>query len=112
MDADQISNGYEEKYGYPPTEEELALKTLPAMPQPPDSLEELSNLITQKLKKWDCFDFDVTLKRLNAVKKIIKGRGLEWQNMHGADEHFVYQDVVTIVIGVPGADFEDHERRR
>jgi len=110
MNEEQISNGYEEKYGYPPAAKELALKTLPAMSQPSDSLEELSNLITEKLKKWDCFDFDVTPKRLNAMKKIIKGRDLEW--VYAMEDSEPYQGIVTLVVGVQGADFEDHERRR
>jgi len=83
----------------------------PSIPQPPDSLEELSNLLTESLKKWDCFDFDVSLKRLNAFKKIVVARELEWVNADG-EEQCEYEGVVTLVIGKPGADFEKHERER
>jgi len=82
----------------------------PPMQQPPDSLEELSNLLTEKLKEWNCFDFDVSVKRLNAFKKIITGRDLEW--VYAMEDSVPYQGIVTLVIGVQGADFEDHERRR
>jgi len=89
----------------------LPIKT-PSLPQPTDSLSELSDLLTEKLRKHDCFDFDVTLRRLNALKKIIKARGLEWVHANGQDEPFEFEGVVTIVIGVQGADFEKHERER
>jgi hypothetical protein len=84
----------------------------PLLQQPPDSLEELNTLITENLKKWDCFDFDVTPKRLNALKKILKGRDLEWVHMEGEDEPFEHKGIITLVVGIQGADFEDHERRR
>ena len=80
----------------------------PPIPQPPDSLLELDNLIIEKLDKgWSTFDFDVTKKRLNAVKKIVINRELKW-----SDPGLAIDDVITIVIGKQGADFEDHERRR
>jgi len=79
----------------------------PTIPRPSDSLEELNNLITEKCDKWDTFDFNVTKKRLNAIKKIVINRELEW-----SDPDLQIDDVVTIVIGKQGADFEDHEKRR
>lgn len=88
----------------------LPVKT-PSLPQPPDSLEELSNLLTEKIKESDCFDFDVSLKRLNSFKRIIVARELEWVNADG-EEQCEYEGIVTIVIGKPGADFEKHERLR
>jgi len=78
-----------------------------SIPQPPDSLEELNNVLTDKLKKWDCFDFDVPRHRLEAMKRAIEGRDLEW-----FDPDLEIDDVITIVVGTKGADFEDHERRR
>ena len=93
-------------------DKEKQLVICQGLQQPPDSLEELSNILTKSLKRSDCFDFDVSPKRLNAMKKIIKARDLEWAHMEGADEPFEYQGVVTIVVGVQGADFEDHEQRR
>ena len=92
--------------------DKLLPKKVPPIAQPPNSLEELSNLLTEKLKEYDCFDFDVPMNRLNAMKKIIKGRDLEWVNMEGADETFEFNGVATIVIGKPGADFERHEQLR
>jgi len=81
-------------------------------PKPPDSLEGLSNLITKRLKQWDCFDVNVSSERLSAFKRVIVARGLEWANMEGGDEPFVYDGIATLVVGERGADFEDHERRR
>jgi len=87
----------------------LPVKTSPPR-QPPDSLEELSNLLTDKLIRWDCFDFDVTVERLNAFKKIIVARGLEW--VYAMDDPTPWRGIVTLVVGVPGTDFEEHENLR
>jgi hypothetical protein len=81
-----------------------------------DSLSKINDIISDRIKKWDCFDLDAPLERLDAVKRVIVARDLEWRNMEypekGTGEDFVHDGIVTLVVGVKGADFEDHERRR
>ena len=84
----------------------------PTMVRPTDSLSEISDIITERLGKWETFDLDVCEEQLSAVERVIKARDLEWRHMDGDDEPFVYDGVATIVVGVLGSDFEDHEARR
>jgi hypothetical protein len=84
-----------------------ALVKLPARIRAADSLNTINDVITDKLKKWDCFDLDVEKSMLSAVKRVAKARDLEWR-----DPEFEVDNVITIVVGHKGADFEDHERRR
>ena len=72
-----------------------------------DSLNTISDIITTKLKRWDCFDLDVPKSRLEATKRVIRARDLEW-----VDPELEVDDVITLVVGVKGADFEEHERMR
>ena len=72
-----------------------------------DSLSKISDIITGKLAQWDCFDVELPVIRLEAVKRVIKARDLEW-----ADPDLAYDDIIVIVVGVKGADFKDHEERR
>jgi hypothetical protein len=74
---------------------------------PEDSLSRINDVITANLKKWDCFDIGLHKDRLEAVKRIIKARDLEWR-----DAELEYQDEVVLVVGVKGSDFKQHEEDR
>jgi len=69
-----------------------------------DSLSKISEMITDKLKRWDVFDLNV---RLSAVKRILTARDLEYNH-----PEFEADGVVVIVVGKKGADFDEHERNR
>ena len=73
------------------------------------SLNELSDEITEKLKKFDVFDIDVPTVRIKAFLKILKARDFEWM-----PTDFVYDNKETIVVGKKGADFsfDLHEEER
>jgi hypothetical protein len=81
--------------------------TVPDHITPEDSLSRISDVITNNLKKWDCFDISLHTDRLEAVKRVVKARDLEWR-----DAELEYQDEVVIVVGVKGADFKKHEEDR
>jgi hypothetical protein len=83
------------------------LITLPQQIRAADSLNTISEIITDKLRNWDCFDLDVESSMLPAVKRVIKARDLDWE-----DPGLQYGGVITIVVGVKGADFKAHEEER
>ena len=102
--------------GPPPAPKSLV--KLPERIRAADSLNTINDVITDKLKKWDCFDLDVEESTLPAVKRVFKARNLEWRHLGYPDkddpeaEPCIYGGIVTIVVGYKGADFEGHERER
>jgi hypothetical protein len=90
-------------------DENLPIK-LPSFPQPPESLEELNNLMTKLLKEFDCFDFMVPVKFLDAVKRIVTARGLKYS--YTDDDEDPIEGIVFLVVGEQAADFEKHEQMR
>jgi hypothetical protein len=93
-----------------PKKEKLKLLPHYSIVFPPDSLEELHAQLIEKMTEFDsgCFDFDVPNQRLDAMKRIIVGHGMEWSD----PDEFEYHGMTTIVVGWPGADFAEHERLR
>ena len=79
---------------------------------PPDSLHGLNSLITEKLEKWDVFDFDISPHQFEAIKRIVASRKLKWAYMDGEPEPLVFEGIITLVIGRSDGDFKDHEMRR
>ena len=81
-----------------------------------DSLNTINDIITDKVKQWDVFDLDVEHSMLSPVKRVIKARDLEWRHMEfpqlGDGETFIYDGIATLVVGVKGANFEEHEDNR
>lgn len=82
-----------------------------------DELRELNDEVTEKLKKWKMFDLDVPVRRLgglvgrlrlNSIISVIEKRNLVWADPGFGD----YEGKRTIVVGVRGSDFAQHERDR
>lgn len=84
---------------------------------PTEELKELNDEITEKLKKWKIFDLDVPVNRLggligrlklHSIISVIEKRNLIW-----ADPGFSNcKGKRTIVVGVRGSDFAQHEKDR
>lgn len=73
-----------------------------------DMLRDANDLITKRLKTYDCFDVNVYTKILKDFYWLLDERNLTYRDPGFGD----YEGKTTIVVGVQGADFEDHERRR
>jgi hypothetical protein len=73
-----------------------------------DYLKEANKKITKGLKEYSCFDLDFPTKFLKHLYWLLEERNLTYRDPGFGD----FSNKTTIVVGVQGADFEDHERRR
>lgn len=73
-----------------------------------DYLKEANKKITERLREYNCFDLNYPTKFLENLYWLLEERNLTYRDP-GFGE---YNGKTTIVVGVQGADFEDHERRR
>lgn len=72
-----------------------------------DILRDLNDEITKKLKKFDVFDIEVPLRRMEQFLQIVKERNLDWR-----PGDIVTNNKEVVVVGKKGIDFGQHEKER
>lgn len=72
-----------------------------------DILRELNDEITEKLVKFDIFDIEVPIIRMEQFIQIVKERNLDWR-----PTDFIVDGKETVVVGKKGAAFDKFEEDR